>query len=418
MKRNLKPSFKFGLLFIVLGQIGFLSFVQAASTTTSEEVTERKTNVVPLAVSPGSTGEAIASVPASGPTSRVGTSFVMVRINNSCFGTNLRSVSNPVSPDASIEASFTIEAGGQNQLIRVRYPGNIVALTRNPDETPLELDASELPAGSKAVAYGPTVQISIPVTFAASLTVDGGIARTSDRLKLLSSSFNQVMHGCPDTPVWGPKWSPTYACGTYMGKDGPLSVTLSPAVVAPDNSSIELSASFPRQNGFCGGFYSPLMVFFDDQRPSFTGVSDFPLNAGGKTAWPEAGAPGHFLALDTDGDGKIRFRDELFGENGEFKHGFEALKIHDSNKDGKISKADKKFKDLLLWQDANGDGKSEVSELVKLSEKIESISLKFKNNMRPIGLSAEERETSTATLVRAKGKEEKDSDHFRYLVSA
>src|SRR5690606_2252721 len=64
--------------------------------------------------------------------------------------------------------------------------------------------------------------------------------------------------------------------GQYVvggGVDGYRRVT-----VADDGSAIYFYLNAPGAAGFCGGYYSPLMVFFDDRRPVFSGKSRFPLN--------------------------------------------------------------------------------------------------------------------------------------------
>jgi uncharacterized Zn ribbon protein len=174
---------------------------------------------------------------------------------------------------------------------------------------------------------------------------------------------------------------------------------------------VDISVAFPGQNGFCGGHFSPLMVFFDENRPKFTNKADYPLNPSGKTMWPEKNAPGYFLAWDKKGNKKIKDKDQLFGGSEDAQdvkdsNGFEALRALDSNKDNVIDEKDKEFKNLVLWQDKNGDGISDASEVVLLKKfKIKSISLNYtKGNVRPIGLYAEEREKSTFTYINSKGK--------------
>lgn len=146
------------------------------------------------------------------------------------------------------------------------------------------------------------------------------------------------------------------------------------------NKSLSVVVKFPGSEGFCGGFYSPLMMFFDDKIPHFSGVSLFPLYGAkkdGRVNWPEANSPGYFLALPS-ADGKISSAAQLFGQNSEYENGFEALKIHDRNSDGLINNSDPVWKSLRLWNDKNGDGISEASELVTLEKmKVKSIELKY-----------------------------------------
>lgn len=114
------------------------------------------------------------------------------------------------------------------------------------------------------------------------------------------------------------------------------------------------------------------------------------------------------LAYDRNGNGKIDNGGELFGDktisdnyysytNPKAKNGFEALKEFDTNNDGIIDKNDKDFDKLLLWQDKNSNAVTDEGELIKLSDKVKSIDLNYKeistdNNGNSI------RQTSTATL--------------------
>lgn len=147
---------------------------------------------------------------------------------------------------------------------------------------------------------------------------------------------------------------------------------------------LDIKAVFLGTNQFCGSYYSPIMMFFDDQRPLFAGTSSFPLVQGIKFIyWPERKAPGYFLAVDEYSTGKITNSKQLFGENGDYKNGFESLKRFDSNNDLNIDSNDKNFSKLLLWQDENGDGVSDTKELFSLESKgVVSISLKYDNNYR------------------------------------
>jgi len=113
------------------------------------------------------------------------------------------------------------------------------------------------------------------------------------------------------------------------------------------------------------------------------------------------------LAYDRNGNGKIDNGSELFGNHtlsdNYYSHtsgntnGFSALKEFDTNNDGIIDKNDKDFDKLLLWQDKNSNAITDEGELIKLSDKVRSIDLNYKqistsNNGNSI------RQTSTATL--------------------
>jgi hypothetical protein len=173
-------------------------------------------------------------------------------------------------------------------------------------------------------------------------------------------------------------------------KQGPNANSLHELASIIEDSKVEDSSAyktynlvvkFPGAEGFCGGFYSPLMLFFDKKLPRFSGVSTFPLYGvkdGGRVNWPEVNAPGFFLVHLKAGENEVRHNDQLFGKSDKFENGFEALKIHDSNKDNKIDSSDSVFSELKLWQDSNSNGLSEAEELHSLKSKgVVSIDLKY-----------------------------------------
>ena len=164
---------------------------------------------------------------------------------------------------------------------------------------------------------------------------------------------------------------------------------------------LEVKAAFLGTNQFCGSYYSPIMMFFDDQLPQFAGTSNFPLVEGVKMIyWPESKAPGYFLAIDEAGTGNIVSNRQLFGENSTYKNGFESLKRIDSNKDGVIDSKDKLYSKLVLWKDINGNGVSDKGELFTLdSQGVVSISLNYTDKDRKnFGKRAEAREASEFTF--------------------
>lgn len=170
---------------------------------------------------------------------------------------------------------------------------------------------------------------------------------------------------------------------------------------------LDIKATFLGVNQFCGSFYSPIMMFFDDKLPQFAGTSSFPLVEGVRMIyWPEAKAPGYFLAIDENDTGKISNNKQLFGENSVYKNGFESLRRFDSNQDGMINASDKMFSKLVLWQDVDGNGVSSKSELFSLQSKsVVSISLKYDNEHRiNFGRRAEARQLATFSFMQD-GKE-------------
>jgi hypothetical protein len=126
-----------------------------------------------------------------------------------------------------------------------------------------------------------------------------------------------------------------------------------------------------------------------------------------KVGWTSA-ADG-LLVRDINGDGLINDGGELFGEGtvladgSKAKDGYEALRALDTNLDGLIDDKDAKFAELMVWKDANSDGKTDKGELTSLASlNIHSLSLNAKqsheiNNGNLIGLMGSYTTTDGAT---------------------
>lgn len=167
----------------------------------------------------------------------------------------------------------------------------------------------------------------------------------------------------------------------YYGYNGTMKsnkVSVSVRQPAEDAESealpaVLVDAQFPGQDGYCGGFHSPLMFFFDYKHPSYQNKSNFlkKFDEGISTYWPEANHRGYFLAqIDPkQKDRGIYSQAQLFGDNTEQYNGFDYLGEHDVNKDGKIDNKDGIWSRLVLWKDKNGDGESSDDEIIKLSDK-------------------------------------------------
>ena len=94
-----------------------------------------------------------------------------------------------------------------------------------------------------------------------------------------------------------------------------------------------------------------------------------------KTGWVDAHDA--FLVQDVNANGLIEDVNELFGGSGR-SAGFKKLALLDSNNDGFITAQDEDFLTLLLWQDSNSDGISQVHELKSLNDwGLTSIDLAF-----------------------------------------
>lgn len=356
----------------------------AAAVLMASVAVSAQTEQQPAAVNSGAGGSAgFQGVVLSGQATRASSDGVTINVANTCFGTNLRHVSNPISPASQVKIKITMNVKGAMKTYEVLYPANIVMKAGETNVAVIKHDTV------KASYAGNNVRIVLPINFNTTVDEEGNISDDFEA-KLEAITFEQVFEARQQQE--------------FMGFNGPLSATVYTSG-SKDGRQYSVSAFFPGENGYCGGYFSPLMVFFDDRLPLFSAAVDFPLNPTGKTMWPEAGAPGAFIAVDRNGDGLITTEDELFGNQGDkYKNGFEALREFDSNQDDVIDKKDRDFAKLLLWFDKNGDGKVQKGELVPLKSRIESISLKYDASaVSSVADRAEIREKSTF-VFKEKGK--------------
>lgn len=170
-------------------------------------------------------------------------------------------------------------------------------------------------------------------------------------------------------------------------------------VAQAGNRTFNLVVKHPGVKGFCGGYYSPLMFFFDSETPEFNGVSLFPLygvKKGSRVYWPEKNSKGYFL-VDMKGKNTVADHDQLFGKDGLHENGFKALEVHDKNGDKVINSKDEIFSSLKLWNDKDGNGLSNSREIASLKEMgIVEIDLNYKsNNVTKYGNRARAKEKST-----------------------
>lgn len=92
-----------------------------------------------------------------------------------------------------------------------------------------------------------------------------------------------------------------------------------------------------------------------------------------KTAWVDS--HDGILVVDTNHNGLVDNGGEVFGDipyvgfsEGLASSGFAQLASYDSNGDGLVDASDTHFADLLVWQDANHNGRSDAGELKTLTE--------------------------------------------------
>lgn len=393
---------------------------------------------------------------------RQGQSDMYLQIYNSCYGTNLRSVANPLSPSSTVTVNVSlnsIAAGVPTpKSASVSYPGALITKTGIKGASNITGKIGNSASVKSVMISGNFVRAQIPISASYTVNAQGDIDYSKD-IQVTGISFTQDFKPpkqpkvCTDNPTtpccvkdpdsgWGgysipnPSFYSSYEfiwngggswnwearsshqafCvesymssyrGAYMGSKGALTGNWS-YNMSTDKKTLEVYAAFPGENGFCGGYYSPLMFFFTNKVPKFEAMTYFPMNLTGITYWPEKGTDVGFLVYDKNKDGKITFVSELFGDNVHsskpYENGFEKLKEFDSNKDGKFNKKDKLFNKFAIWMDKNANGVTDAGELIPLKNKIVEINLKYEHKgVTPIADRAELREQSEFIMME-KGK--------------
>jgi hypothetical protein len=105
-----------------------------------------------------------------------------------------------------------------------------------------------------------------------------------------------------------------------------------------------------------------------------------------QVAWTERGSDVAFLAMDRDGDGRITSGKELVGDRTMplVTNGFEVLS-HLALAEGAPAVLDRHsplFKQLLLWRDANHDGRTSAGELTRAADELADIPLGYDRHPR------------------------------------
>lgn len=319
----------------------------------------------------------------AGATQRTTTNNYTVRFRASCFGTNLRGVANPIAPNATVTMKGNISIDSKPpQAFSISFPA---AAALNNNNSASTLSGYTLPSGSRAGFSGNLLVANIPSPVTSTVDpVTAKITVAQQRFKISDIQFSQVIPGGGG--------------GSYYGYDGVLSSSAINLTQSTDGKIFDVETSFPGQEGFCGGFHSPLMVFLDEKIPKFENIVNFNMGHGLKTFWPEKNHAGYFLALPKNG--KVVSNKDLFGESQDHPNGFENLATHDLNKDGVIDSKDPVFKKLVLWKDKAGKGIYSKKDSMPLAQVIKSINLKFKPNITQVSANAEFRERSTIVLAK------------------
>lgn len=308
----------------------------------------------------------------------------------SCFGTNLRAVPNPISENSTIYAKMTYLTSTGTKTFEIPFPAKATMKSFKTEDSDQELTNNTRVEGNstqrlRAQLRGNLIRIelaeakSIAVDVLATGTDFSKLSDLNTKAEFLSNiSFRQTVPDSQD-PV------------DFMAFTGPITGANN-WYVSENGKTLTMLVSFPGENGYCGGFFSPLILKFDgDDMPTVDKSSRFPLfgRAKHKISWPSFAGEVYFLALDRNRNGKIDGGRELFGDINKFPDGFKNLAIYDLNKDGVIDEKDPIFNKLLLWRDKNHDGISSASEIKTLKDMgVISIPLTYDGTLQSLNANA------------------------------
>jgi hypothetical protein len=330
-----------------------------------------------------------------------------ILVNASCYGTNNRGTINPLSPSSRV---IIYLSNGSEQIL-LDFPSSMVApggvstpqscgVTRISNNTlkssggnfPLTqliatASSGNLDWGQVASKIGSSGSGADIVTAFSTSNLETNNGRRSITCNKFPISFSsdlaienintayaiQVFN----TAVTAQSF---YGFNGLMDQGAKITIKVNSTTATEYGSAakfLSVTGAFPGQDGFCGGYHSPLMFFFKESYPVFSGNSTLLKGKELPTSWVEANHEGYFLVHLKKADEEVTVK-KLFGDNDKDKNGFEVLKKLDSNKDGVLNKKDKEFKNLYLWKDANGNSVNDKGETVKLSDmKVESIDLNY-----------------------------------------
>lgn len=319
-----------------------------------------------------------------------------INLHLSCYATNLRSVANPVSANSLVSAYLDIrENSGGVKTFKIQFPAEYLKPASEriiSAAQAVKLVGSSDPA-VKIQGFDNVIQVILNNVRQVSVSSSGEVSNLTEKnLTLAGIRFAQegvVNYGSPYTGVTGPLSANVVWYTSVDGKSIDIHAAFPGAAVPGQRAVVEGET----RTGFCGGYYSPLMLFFDDVYPRFTGKSDFLLRPHqiGKIHWPEAGSQGYFLTRSEH----VKSGEDLFGDSDRFDDGFANLASQDLNKDGVIDRRDPIFKQLRLWRDIDGDGRSSANEMSTLrSHGVESLQVEFQMETKKFGDRAEYRQKS------------------------
>lgn len=327
-----------------------------------------------------------------------------VVVNGRCYGTNNRGTSNPISPSSQIYLVVDVlDASGNPTANSAIF--DFPSMMTKPEgiTTGDHCGITSLPSGQINLG-GSSVSINDAIANAGG---DQSVFLQAFNVDTLKNNNSRQTVSCSIFPMSMPRPSNidldaklrirpvqgfTYATISreFYGYNGlmdrgtkvDIKQNSQKGGYGSNTKFLQITAAFPGQDGFCGGYHSPLMFFFSDKLPKFEGKSVLLKGNKNPTSWVEKNHEGYFLVRLGKAADKIK-PEALFGNDETHRDGFLKLQTLDSNGDKVLDKNDAAFGELYLWKDANANSKNDKGEIKKLSDfKVESINLNYNDTYK------------------------------------
>lgn len=259
----------------------------------------------------------------------------------------------------------------------------------------------EVSPGSTGTGEGAEICPSIPpsLSFTVSARCRNECGREATRTSTAATSFGSCSpHRCYPSMWSRDKWDPVARVVYAEGRSERGQYCAEKTFQKATTSCVCVGGcpATPGSNNNTTPGEDPLLISLSNAGYDLSSHSDgvlFDLDGDGEreqTAWTLATGDDAFLALDRNLNGEIDGGTELFGDRtlqlpSDDPNGFRALEVFDDvlnggNDDGRIDFQDAIYSSLLLWTDADHDGRSSAGELQGLDGLVAAIDLDYRRD--------------------------------------